>query len=64
MPEDKATDAAEEVASFDSRIADPAGRLTLLQWMVGFNLALTVAVVIRLFTHSSPRPTSNRLDNG
>jgi hypothetical protein len=27
-----------------------AGRLTCVQWMLGFNLALTLAVLFRVFT--------------
>lgn len=37
---EKAQRAAEEVAAYDSRLASIDGRLVLLQWMVGFLLAL------------------------
>lgn len=41
------------VQTSDMPIQDPLGKveadLTLLKWMTGFNLALTVAIVLRLF---------------
>jgi hypothetical protein len=40
--------AAEEVASFESRLAGIESKVSLLQWMVGFNLALTVAIAVKL----------------
>ena len=60
VDEDKARRAAEDVADFDARVngleasiarleQKTDGRFTLLQWMVGFNLALTTAVLFRLF---------------
>jgi multidrug efflux pump subunit AcrA (membrane-fusion protein) len=62
-PETAAREAAEEAAEFRSSLADikaefsgvklefaeVKGKLLLLQWMVGFNLAMTVAIVARLF---------------
>jgi hypothetical protein len=49
---EKAAKAAEEVAEYESRLAEMAADIRLLKWMVGFNLALTVAIVGRLFlTH-------------
>lgn len=54
--QDKARKAAEAVAGYENRFAGIEGRLTridgeltLLKWMVGFNVALTVAVLARLF---------------
>jgi hypothetical protein len=44
-PEDKARAAA----AYDQRFAKIEGDLSLLKWMVGFNLALTVAVLFKLF---------------
>jgi hypothetical protein len=41
--DDKAREAAEEVASFESRLANVEASLMVLKWMVGFNLILTVA---------------------
>jgi hypothetical protein len=49
VPEDHAREAAEEAASFENRLANVEARLLLLQWMVGSNLALTLAIVGRLF---------------
>jgi hypothetical protein len=40
----KAREAAEEVASFENQAS-----LTILKWMVGFNLVLTIAIVGMLF---------------
>jgi len=47
-PEDKARAAAEEVAGFETRINKIEGDLNLLKWMVGTNVALTIAVLIRV----------------
>jgi hypothetical protein len=48
---EKAAKAA-EVAEYESRLAEMAADIRLLKWMTGFNLALTVAIVGRLFlTH-------------
>lgn len=55
ISEDQAREAAEEVAGYDTRfnlielkLEQLTGRVNLLQWMVGFNLALTIAVLIKL----------------
>lgn len=54
--QEKARKAAEAVAGYDNRFVGIEGRLlkadgdlTLLKWMVGFNVALSVAVLVRLF---------------
>ena len=47
--DDKAREAAEEVASFENRLANVEASLMVLKWMVGFNLILTVAIVGMLF---------------
>lgn len=54
--QEKARKAAEAVAGYENRLGGIEGRitkadgdLTLLKWMVGFNVALTVAVLVRLF---------------
>ena len=58
-----AKQAAEEVASYENRIGDlktelktelagVRGELSPVNWMVGFNLAMTVALVARLFLSS------------
>jgi hypothetical protein len=49
VPEDQARGAAEEIAAFDTLISDLRSKVTLLQWMVGFNLAMTVAIIGKLF---------------
>jgi hypothetical protein len=48
---DKANQAAEEVASYEGRLAKLESKLDLLTWMVGFNLVMTVGVLWRVFTH-------------
>jgi hypothetical protein len=47
--DDKARKAAEEVAAYEGRIARNDADLTLLKWMVGTNIALTVAILWRVF---------------
>ncbi len=48
--DEKSRAAAEDVANFDNRIVRVESDLTLLKWMVGANIALTVAVLTRLLT--------------
>lgn len=48
---DKARDAAEELAGYENRLAGIDARLSLLTWMVGFNLLLTSGVLWRLLSH-------------
>jgi hypothetical protein len=45
---EKAGKAAEEVAAFEVRLSRIESPLDVLTWMVGLNLALTVAIVGRL----------------
>lgn len=45
---EKAQRAAEEVAGYDNRLASIETRLTLLTWMVGTNVGLTLFVLGRL----------------
>lgn len=47
--DESARKAAEEVAAYDSRFAKAESDLNLLKWMVGFNIALSVAVLLKLF---------------
>jgi hypothetical protein len=47
--EDKARRAAEELAGYESRLAAIDGRLSVLTWMAGTNIALTIAVLFKLF---------------
>jgi hypothetical protein len=53
--QDKARKAAEAVASYESRFSGAEqkstkleGRVDLLTWMVGANIALSIAVLVRL----------------
>lgn len=45
VPEDTAREAAEEMAGFESMRSE----LQVVKWMLGFNLALTVTIVGKLF---------------
>ena len=47
--DDKAREAAESVARYDSDIAEIKASLLLLKWMVGFTLAFVVALAWRAF---------------
>ncbi len=46
--DESARDAAEEVAPYDSRFGKIEGELMLLKWMLGFNLAISIAVLAKL----------------
>lgn len=48
VSDQQARDAAEEIAAYESRLVMIERDLTLLKWMVGTNLAMTVAVLGRL----------------
>ena len=48
--DDKARAAAQAIAEYSRDITELKGSLTLLKWMVGFNLAFTMAVVWQVFT--------------
>jgi hypothetical protein len=41
--------AAEEVATYDARMNTIENRLSVLTWMVGTNVALTLAILGKLF---------------
>jgi hypothetical protein len=47
--DDKARRAAEAVATYDLRLGKVDSDLGLLKWMVGVNIALSVAIIARLF---------------
>ena len=49
IPDDKARAAAVEVAEFRDAIAAMRTDLAVLKGMVGLNLALTLAIVVKLF---------------
>lgn len=48
---EKAARASEEVAIYETRLSSIDTRLTLLTWMITTNLAITLAVLWRVFTH-------------
>lgn len=47
-PEDKAKAAAEALAGYENRFTKVDADLSLLKWMIGFNLAATIGILIRL----------------
>ena len=47
--DEKARRAAEEMAGYENRFAKIETDIPLLKWMIGFNLAMTVAVLGKLF---------------
>ena len=47
--DDKAKRAASEVAGFENRPASLDSRVSILTWMVGFNLELTLALASKAF---------------
>jgi hypothetical protein len=57
-PEDKARKAAETLANTDNRFSRIDGEilklqpeLVLVKWMVGFGIAMNIAILTRLFLH-------------
>jgi len=48
VPEDTARKAAEAVAVYEARLAAIERELAVLKWMVGTNVLLTVAVLVKL----------------
>ena len=50
VDEDEASQAAEEVASYENRFAKIEGELLVLKWMIGFNLALCAAILGKMLT--------------
>lgn len=51
IPADKASAAAEEVATYDNRLAKIEADLVLLKWMVGALYPLVLAILAKLFLH-------------
>ena len=47
-PDDQARKAVEEIAGYENRLSGIEAELKLVKWMIGFNLALSVAVVFLL----------------
>jgi hypothetical protein len=53
VPDEDAIAAAEEVAAFENRLSKIEGDLNLVKWMVGFSLAMNIAIlglVLRLLS--------------
>jgi hypothetical protein len=53
VPDDDAIAAAEEVAAFENRLSKIEDDLNLVKWMVGFSLAMNIAIlglVLRLLS--------------
>ena len=49
MPDDKAREAAEEVAEYKDGLADVKSTQRLHTWILTFNTAMTVAIIGKLF---------------
>ena len=47
--DDLARKAAQEVASYDNRLTVLEAKVTMLQWMVGINIAMTASIMFKLF---------------
>lgn len=47
--EEKAKKAAESLANYKSRFNKVESEFTLLKWMIGFNIGLSVAILLKLF---------------
>ena len=50
-PPQEAEAAAEEVAAYENRLAKVEAGLDVVKWMLGFNLAMTLAILWRVFAH-------------
>ena len=48
--EEKARAAARAMTNYETHISKIESRLTLLEWMIGFNLAMTIAILFRVFS--------------
>ena len=48
-PDDKARDAAEEIATYENRLVNIEADVTLLKWMVGLVLVGVVSLVVKTF---------------
>ena len=48
-PDDMARKAAEAVAEYNTRLSSLSSDVRLIQWMVGFNLAFTMAILWKVF---------------
>ena len=50
VPDEKAREAAEEVAAYEKNLAEIKSDIRLLKWTTGTTLAGVLALVIRVFT--------------
>ena len=48
--DEKAKAAAQALANYENRFAKIDTNLALLKWMIGFNLAFTMAILWKLFS--------------
>ena len=48
-PDDKAREAAEEIAAYDNRLANIESDVRLLKWMMGLVLAGVLSLVVQAF---------------
>lgn len=48
-PDDKAREAAEEIAAYDNRLPNIEADVRLLKWMTGLVLAGVLSLVVRAF---------------
>ena len=48
-PDDKAREAAEEIAAYDNRLANIESDVRLLKWMMGLVLAGVLSLVVKAF---------------
>jgi hypothetical protein len=48
-PEDKAREAAEALADYENRFTRTDPELLVVKWMVGFVIALDIAILVRVF---------------
>ena len=53
-PDDMAREAAEEIAGFEDQLTGIESDLKLLKWMLGFNLALSMAIAALLLRALAP----------
>ena len=53
-PEDKAREAAEEIAGFEDRLSNIESDVKLLKWIAGGNVALSMAILALLLRLVSP----------
>ena len=53
-PDDMAREAAEEIAGCEDRLTGIESDLKLLKWMLGFNLALSMAIAALLLRALAP----------